>query len=530
MSTVKDDAMSSPAPTSATPVPSSASKYGEKSKRRGPKLVLLSESFHRQLIQRDQSPIIHAIMAIKSEPTDSDVSAVLTKAVTTYPLFGATVSAPTGCGCTKSMYWELDDSPVDGARLLQDHVTRVTLTPTLEGSELEDDFNEFDRSNNTSIDKALREHVSSLIGTGFDLTKGGFQLHVIRYEDQSAKKKSIQRCDMLWRMHHGIGDGIMLSKVLISLCEEIKGAEDAAPARASPKRAKKKISPFVMAGKAFYSVGKVLGIPLFHDPKTLFKAPTNYKKMGKAKSYGATRVWSLQAAKDAGKPFGATLNDVVMAALSLAMRRYMIKREDPAVMGKKGKKLSVRALAVVNTRAAGAAGDRLLEDFSKCKSPNEFSYVVPTLPVGEMSVRERVLACNKDMNSLKSSPEAFVIKKLNNGIRDVLGGAFTLAFNADYVINRLTCFFSNLPGPTSKLSCCEVEVERLSNFVHPMMYSCGLSIQSYNGEIVTNCSCDSKLIPDPDVFMAMADEAFDEICEDSAKYLSEQQALLDEEI
>jgi hypothetical protein len=192
MSTVKDDAMSSPAPTSATPVPSSASKYGEKSKRRGPKLVLLSESFHRQLIQRDQSPIIHAIMAIKSEPTDSDVSAVLTKAVTTYPLFGATVSAPTGCGCTKSMYWELDDSPVDGARLLQDHVTRVTLTPTLEGSELEDDFNEFDRSNNTSIDKALREHVSSLIGTGFDLTKGGFQLHVIRYEDQSAKKKSIQ--------------------------------------------------------------------------------------------------------------------------------------------------------------------------------------------------------------------------------------------------------------------------------------------------------------------------------------------------
>lgn len=287
----------------------------------------------------------------------------------------------------------------------------------------------------------------------------------------------------------------------------------------------------------------------------------------RSNTQGATRVWSLQAAKDAGKPFGATLNDVVMAALSLAMRRYvgggrggggergieegaalaahsslhavsrsprsrryMIKREDPAVMGKKGKKLSVRALAVVNTRAAGAAGDRLLEDFSKCKSPNEFSYVVPTLPVGEMSVRERVLACNKDMNSLKSSPEAFVIKKLNNGIRDVLGGAFTLAFNADYVINRLTCFFSNLPGPTSKLSCCGVEVERLSNFVHPMMYSCGLSIQSYNGEIVTNCSCDSKLIPDPDVFMAMADEAFDEICEDSAKYLSEQQALLDEEI
>jgi len=290
---------------------------------------------------------------------------------------------------------------------------------------------------------------------------------------------------------------------------------------AKKKRAsKRKQSVLSFVGKAFYSIGKVLSIPAMpHDAATLLKAPSNWKKVGKTKGYGSTRVWSVQAAKDAGRSFGegCTLNDVVMASLSNAMRKYLISRECK-VMKKKNKGLKLRALAVVNTRMGGSKGsageDPILEDFKQCKAANEFSYVIPTLPLGDMSVSDRVKFCSKDMSYLKTSPEAIVIKKLNNGLRDCFGAPFTLAFNADYVVNKLTCFFSNLPGPTTPLKCFGVGVGRLSNFVHPMMYGTGLSIQSYNGEIIVNCSCDKEIVPDPEVFMAFADEAFEEICKE----------------
>jgi len=58
--------------------------------------------------------------------------------------------------------------------------------------------------------------------------------------------------------------------------------------------------------------------------------------------------------------------------------------------------LNVRALAVVNTRAFGGT-DTVLEDFKKCKAANEFSYVVPRLPLGPMSVGERVAKCKKEV-------------------------------------------------------------------------------------------------------------------------------------
>ena len=183
---------------------------------------------------------------------------------------------------------------------------------------------------------------------------------------------------------------------------------------------------------------------MFNDAPTALKAPADWTKVGKEKSYGASSVWKVQDAKDAGRAFGATLNDVVHAAVSAAMRRYLQHRDCKVIKSKKGDRLTVRALAVVNTRM-GTPGDGILKNFMQCKAANEFSYVMPTLPLGDMTVEERVLACSKDMTYLKSSPEAVLMKGVNNAIRDCFGGAFTVWLNSKMVLNQFTCFFSNLP-------------------------------------------------------------------------------------
>jgi hypothetical protein len=472
---------------------------------RGPKLVLLSESFHRQLIQRDQSPIIHALMQLPNAPTPEAVLETLKDTIKRYPLFGAVVEAR-----CNGMYWSLDPNASE-RDLIKQHVTYKTieLTEELDGEEI-------CSSNHNVIDRCLRTYVSSVIGRPFNLEFGAFQLDVVTYT--SSSNKPISRCDLLWRMHHGIGDGVLLSQVLIDICTPVEEGDDDTVASSSSSKSSNKPKPpkpsaCTMFGKLMKSIAKVSLLPLNrHDPPTILKAPSSFKKIGTSKSYGSSSVWSVDRAKKVGKLYGdgVTLNDVVMAAISWGIRKYCVENDDP-LFKRKGDNLNIRALAVVNTRM-GNRNAQMLSDFQNCIAANEFSYVIPTLPLGDLTVPNRVKFCSDDMKSLKSSPEAFVIKKLNNGIRNVAGGRFTLAFNADFVINKMTMFFSNLPGPTKPLACCGVAIKRLSNFVHPMMYGCGVAIQSYNGDIIVNCSVDVSIVKDVDSLMRYVDEGFEVVC------------------
>jgi len=56
---------------------------------------------------------------------------------------------------------------------------------------------------------------------------------------------------------------------------------------------------------------------------------------------------------------------------------------------------------------------------------------------------------------------------------------------------------------------------RLSNFVHPMDYTLGVSIQSYNGDVVINFSADKGVVEDVERIGVLADEAFRKIVEEA---------------
>ena len=138
---------------------------------------------------------------------------------------------------------------------------------------------------------------------------------------------------------------------------------------------------------------------------------------------------------------------------------------------------------------------------------------MPLYAISLSSITRRFASWQFDY--LKSSPQAFVIKKLNNVLRGCFGGGAVVWLNTKHVINKFTCFFSNLAGPRGKLSVAGVEILRLSNFVHPMDYTLGVSIQSYNGDVVINFSADKGVVEDVERIGVLADEAFRKIVEEA---------------
>mmetsp|Transcript_511 Transcript_511/g.929 ORF Transcript_511/g.929 Transcript_511/m.929 type:complete len:491 (+) Transcript_511:231-1703(+) len=469
-----------------------------KTKPIGPKLVLLSETFHRQAIQRDQSPTIHCLMTLGSIPSPLAVSQKINELIETYPLFRSTVIEHRTF-LRSNYHWS---TPSLESCSGQSFIENISLTISARPSPV------ISEGNNNSCDRALRRFVSDKIPDFFDTSRGMFKVYVVKYRVDGEGEEPIKdRCDLVWRIHHGIGDGVLLSKCLESMCEfqnvegEVTKTKTRKPRKPIPLHRK------IWLGLSAFT--KTVTLPLtFSDASTGLKASSDYRKLGKAKTYATSKTWSVSELKSVSKKMNCTINDIVMSCLSGGIRRYLQSISDPVILRKKS--LKIRALAVVNTRTNM---EGLLTAFKNCEAPNEFSYVIPTMPLGSMSEKDRVKQCKKEMDRLKSSPEPFVVRKLNNKIRDVFGGKFVLKFNCDYVVNKFTCFFSNLPGPTGPLKIMGCELKRMSNFVHPMMYGCGLSIQSYNGELVINASCDKEKIQDPGKFMGFVDEVWEELKE-----------------
>ena len=344
--------------------------------------------------------------------------------VTTYPLFASTIK--TGVGCHGKMYWSIPSSTSLSTYDVTPHVKERTLSVPGWGVPGSDD-SEIDATNSNALDKALRSYVGDeLMDKSFDLTRGMFEVYVVKYKGEGGE---IGRCDLVWRLHHAIGDGVLLSKVLENLCEKsavAKGDEVKKKVDGSKKkRVKKKISTLTLVKNAVGCTVRTLMLPLsFHDVRTHLKAPSTPGSLPPSKVYGSSSVWKVEDAKEAGRQFGGTVNDVVTAAISKAMREYNLSKSC-GVTRRGGKKLKVRALAVVNTRTMREETSAV-EQFKRCEATNEFSYVVPRLPLGEMGVRERVEICRDEVRARKGGE----------------GGDYCLA-----KFNRLVTPYTDTPSP-----------------------------------------------------------------------------------
>jgi diacylglycerol O-acyltransferase len=175
------------------------------------------------------------------------------------------------------------------------------------------------------------------------------------------------------------------------------------------------------------------------------------------------------------------VNDVLVAAATGALRRYLDKKGDNT------KGLSIRASVPVNLRPLDQAH----------KLGNSFGLVFLTLPIGIVDPVKRLRAIKKEMDELKRSPEALVAYGVLNlmGLAPVEVEKLGLRFFG----SKATAVLTNVPGPKEPLYLAGQKLDKVMFWVPQSgRLGLGISILSYAGGVMLGVATDEGLIPDPD--------------------------------
>jgi WS/DGAT/MGAT family acyltransferase len=185
--------------------------------------------------------------------------------------------------------------------------------------------------------------------------------------------------------------------------------------------------------------------------------------------------------KAIGKAFNATVNDVLVATATGALRRYLEQRGEPTTG------VAIRASVPVNLRP--------LDD--QYRLGNAFGLVFLTLPVGIADPVRRLRAIKKEMDELKRSPDALVAY----GVLHVLGfapvGVERLGLR--FFGSKATAVLTNVPGPREPLYLAGRKVQNVMFWVPQSGHlGLGISILSYAGGVMLGVATDEGLVPDPE--------------------------------
>ena len=359
-------------------------------------------------------------------------------------------------------------------------------------------------------DHTLRELLNDLMSNPLDFSKPLWHMHVIDgYHGGSV---------VLPRVHHCIADGIALVRVLLSLTDESAHASPpSAPARRPAQGFRmpldwlpsaiarglaagqdlltdrdKAIGAARIGAHGAYRLGRMVMLP--PDPETVFKG-----KLGRRKRAAWSEPVPLDDIKAIGKAFGATVNDVLVAVATGALRRYMEKR------GKRVGGVTIRASVPVNLRPLDQAH----------KLGNAFGLVFLSMPIGIVDPVKRLRAIKHEMDELKGSPEALVAYGVLSlmGIAPVEVEQLGLRFFG----SKATAVLTNVPGPRQPLYLAGRRINNVMFWVPQSGHlGLGISILSYSGGVMLGIATDAGLVPDPEAIVANFKVEF-EAMRDAAK-------------
>jgi diacylglycerol O-acyltransferase / wax synthase len=324
------------------------------------------------------------------------------------------------------------------------------------------------------------------------------------------------------RMHHCIADGIALARVLLSLTDSSPeaGIEPGEPAETARQGGiVGAVGDVLRPARQAASLTKTLAEAAVHealeivrDPSELVdltaEASTDAKALAKALLPGPDArtvlkgdlgvpervAWSqpipIAEVKAAGRAHGATVNDVLVAAVTGALRAYLAGRDSLVD--------ELHAFVPFNLRPLDQPLPRDLG--------NRFGLVRLAIPVGIESPRERLEEVRRRMTEIKSSPEGAVSYGMLGAI-----GATPAAIE-----QRLLEMFSaagstvmtNVPGPREPVYLAGTPVRGVIVWAPTSgSVSMSVSIFSYNGEVTVGVMSDRGLVPDPgEIVAAFASE------------------------
>ena len=225
----------------------------------------------------------------------------------------------------------------------------------------------------------------------------------------------------------------------------------------------------------------------------------NPDDVGPRRAYGTARL-DLARAKAARRALGGTLNDVALAAVTGAMRRYLARRGDSVDSLR-----DFRALVPVNLRgregAEGAGG-------------NHVSLVLARLPLHEPDVRRRHEAVRAVCDHLKHDSHevegaAFIERVSDLGGPSVVSAVFRVAAH----LRAFNVTVTNVPGPPGALYLGRARMTSIHGVVPLFTHQgVGVALVSYDGGLFVGLYADPDAVPDVDALGRDVADAFDELC------------------
>lgn len=415
--------------------------------------------------------MITGVMMFESPLDIKTLRKVIESKFLSYPRFGQKVlDTPTGA------FWQ-DDQDFD----IDWHI-RLTALPGKAGK------------------KELERLTSQMASTPLDKTKPLWQFHLVeKFGGGSA---------LITRIHHCYADGMALVQVILSMTE-VGGDSQRKAALAKRWLKKEEHAPvakrvgaidrymqlggkMLEKGMDFYrdptlaamlasegvdiakEIGMALALP--DDPETVLKG-----RLGVSKRVAWAEKLNLDEVKSVSRALGCTVNDLLLASATGALRSYMLER------GEHLDGITLRATVPVNLRPLEHAK----------QLGNHFGLVFLELPVGEanpMRRLERVAACMKVLRKSRQAVATF-------GALAAVGMAPPpmQAFALEMFSRKASAVATNVPGPQMPLYLGGRKITDMMFWV-PQTGSIGLgiSILSYNGSVHFGLIADAKLMPDPD--------------------------------
>jgi WS/DGAT/MGAT family acyltransferase len=348
---------------------------------------------------------------------------------------------------------------------------------------------------------ALQELAGDLVVRPLDRARPLWEAYVIEgYGEGTA---------LLVRMHHCIADGIALARVLLSLTDERPDVA-LAPGEQAPVHRGLLDTLTGPARLGLHALGAALreGRALVADPlgegrslvrtslddarslaRILLKGGEHDHVLrgrpGVARRVAWTDPVPLDLVKAIGREHGATVNDVVLAAITGALHRYLAEHDSLVD--------EVRVMVPFNLRPLDRPLPRELG--------NEFGLVYLELPVGIADPRERLAEIHRRMDAIKRSPDGLVAY----GILGVVGVTPAIVEQQliDIFAAKATAVVTNVPGPRRPVWFAGTKVAGVLAWV-PAAGDIGLGIAifSYDGQVTIGLQAAASIVPDPETILA----------------------------
>jgi WS/DGAT/MGAT family acyltransferase len=331
-------------------------------------------------------------------------------------------------------------------------------------------------------DPALQAFVSEQLSEPFPEGRPLWSMHLVEhYRGGSA---------LVARIHHCIGDGLALVHVLLSMADGMPAPETRGGRRAASwgitlgRRVVKGAASVLerpgrigdlarLASASTTSLLELLALP--GDPDTSLKGA-----LGVRKTAAWSRPFEVDEFKAIGRATGSTVNDVLMGALTGALRRSLLRR------GEVPPDLEVRAVVPVNLRRPEAAG----------RLGNRFGLVFLALPVGIEDPLDRLFEVRRRMRALKSSPQALAVYQVLWAMGLAPKPVFDLALRI--FASKGTAVVTNVVGPREPISIAGAKLREAMFWVPSAgRLALGVSLLSYAGKVWMGLQCDAAIVPDP---------------------------------